>query len=174
MQFIEHHDNRSLAAALAAEACFTLGYSQGRIAHVVEQLSQEDLWWRPYASANAAGNILLHVCGNLRQWIVRGLPAHDDQPREDDRDRPAEFAQREPIPGDVLMQRLRDTVRAAQDVIAAATEADLLRPRRIQGFRVTGIGAVWHSVAHLEGHAQELIYLARTRLGERYRFKDQY
>ncbi|MCC6581672.1 MAG: hypothetical protein IT440_14665, partial [Phycisphaeraceae bacterium] len=57
---------------------------------------------------------------------------------------------------------------------SAATADTLLRTRFVQVSDVTGMGAVFHSVAHLEGHAQELIYACRLLLGEDYRFKNTY
>jgi len=165
--FIPSHP--SLVEAVKREACFTLDYSRDRMLHAVEQLSEVDLWWRPYDQANAVGNIVLHVCGNLRQWIVSGVGGAGDT-----RDRPGEFAHRHSIAKVELVDRLRCTVDEAKAAIDGQDEAALLRTRFVQLADVTGVGAVFHSVAHLEGHAQEVIYIARLRLGERYRFKNVY
>ena len=54
--------------------------------------------------------------------------------------------------------------------IANASTADLVGRRRIQGFDVTGIGAVFHSVAHFRGHVQEIVHLTRSQLGDAYQF----
>lgn len=151
------------------EACFTLAYSRDRMLHAVEQLSAEDIWWRPYEQANAVGNIVLHVCGNLRQWIISGCGGEPDT-----RDRPAEFAARNGVAKTELVARLTDTVAQATTAIMAMDDAELLRPRYVQLGNVTGMGAIFHSVSHLEGHAQEVVYIARLRLGEGYRFKDEY
>lgn len=165
--WIDTHE--SIPEGIRREMCFTLDYSLARIAHCVEQLSDEDLWWRPHPKMNAVGNILLHVAGNLRQWIVSGVGGE-----EDTRERDAEFAQRETIPKAVLMGRLTSTVDEARAAIRNASDAELLRTRYVQVADVTGLGAIVHSVAHLEGHAQEIIYATRLRLGDRYRFKDLY
>ena len=50
---------------------------------------EEDLWWRPNKASNSAGNLVLHLCGNARRWIVAGVAGAPDT-----RDREAEFAQR--------------------------------------------------------------------------------
>ena len=165
-------DYPGAVAAFKGEACFTLAYSRDRMLHCVAQLSQDDLWWRPQPGMNAVGNVVLHVCGNLRQWVVTGCdPAGQ---REDDRQRDAEFSATGGHTGEQLTGLLNRTVEEAQATIRAMNKDDLLRPRFIQIAEVTGMGAVWHSVAHLEGHAQEAIYATRLRLGDRYRFKDQY
>jgi len=160
-----------LLSGTKAEACFTLRYSRDRMLHAVGQLSDEQLWWRPDESMNAAGNVVLHVCGNLRQWIVVGVGRGG---AGDDRDRDGEFSARGGWTVAKVSEKLRATVDEAVGVIEGVDEAALLATRHVQVAEVTGLGAVWHSVAHLEGHAQELIYVARLQLGAAYRFKDVY
>jgi len=169
MPFTPKTDYPTIPHAFRGEACYTLDYSRDRLLHCLHQLSDEQLWSRPCEEMNAVGNVVLHVCGNLRQWLVAGLA---DAP--DTRDRAAEFAQREPIPRDELVARLTAAVDEAKAAIIAADDDTLLCPRYIQIARVTGLGAIWHSVAHLEGHAQETIYATRLILGDAYRFKDAY
>jgi len=169
MKFLDHHNE--LRLGVLEEACFTLSYSRDRMIHCLKQLDQTQLWWRPFPEMNAAGNIVLHVCGNLRQWLIVGL-GNDGQ--SDQRDRPNEFALTDGMAPDEAIEKLVTTVEKAQTVIGQQTENDLLRSRTIQGFSVTGLGALWHSVSHLEGHAQEMIYLTRLQLGKQYEFKDQY
>jgi hypothetical protein len=135
------------------------------IEHCFSQLSEDDVWWRPYEGHNALGNIVLHLCGNLEQWIIHGIPG-----RPDTRNRPAEFAHREPIPKTELMDRLRQTIEAVDRVYAAQTPESLLEVRRIQGFDVRVQGAIHESVTHLSGHTQEIVWITRLRLGPAYRF----
>ena len=164
-----HTRHESIPDAFRRESCFTLDYARDRMLHALDQLGDADAWWRPHETMNAAGNLVLHVCGNLRQWIVCGVGGMPDT-----RDRQGEFAQRAIIPVSELRSRLINTVEEAKSAITHASDEDLLRTRFIQITNCTGLGAVYHSVAHLEGHAQEMIYIARLRLGERYRFKDNY
>lgn len=164
-----HATHASIPEAFRRESCFTLDYSRDRMFHALEQLGDDQAWWRPHESMNAAGNIVLHVCGNLHQWIVSGVGGAADT-----RDRHGEFAQRAAIPVMELRSRLQATVDQAKAAITHANDEELLRTRFIQITNCTGLGAVYHSVAHFEGHAQEMIYIARLRLGDRYRFKDIY
>ena len=60
-----------------------------KIATVVAELTDEQVWWRPNDASNSIGNLVLHVCGNARQWIVAGVGGAADV-----RDRPQEFAAR--------------------------------------------------------------------------------
>lgn len=134
--------------------------------HCVGQLSHDQVWSRPDESQNAIGNLLLHLAGNLRQWIVVGLAQAVDS-----RNRPAEFAERQQLASTELLARLEVCVQDAIAVLSnTATSAELLRPRRIQGFEVHGIAAIQHSVSHFRGHTQEIIGRTRQLLGKNYRF----
>jgi hypothetical protein len=154
-----------LAKAVGNEASKELASALTRIKHCLSQLSDEQAWWRPSAGMNSIGNLVLHLVGNLRQWIVAGLGG-----AEDVRSRPAEFAERGPIAREELMHRLDEVVAEAEQALKRMTAADLLRHRRIQGFDVTGLAAIFDSVPHFRGHTQEIIHLTRLQLGDGYRF----
>jgi hypothetical protein len=114
---------------------------------------------------NSIANLLLHLCGNVRQWIIAGVPRGTDT-----RDRPREFAERDPIPKDELFRRLDAVVREADAVFSAITDAQLLEPRRIQGFDETVLSATFDALAHFNGHTQEIVYITRLQLGDAYQF----
>lgn len=155
-----------VTTGFAAEAGKTLAMNLARIEHCVNQLSDEQLWWRPQPQMNSIGNLLLHLAGNTGQWIVAPI-----QNIPSDRNRPAEFAERGPIPKDELVKRIRDAVENARRAIETIdTPAQLLAARRIQGNDTNILTAVFHSVSHFEGHAQEIIGMTRQILGERYKF----
>lgn len=174
MQF--QTDYPGAVAAFKGEARFTLDYSRDRILHCLEQLDETQVWHRASPGMNAVGNVVLHVAGNLRQWITVGCDPM--QTLEDDRDRPAEFSAGpdNPISSSPaqLSEHLKLAVEDAKQTLDELNKDDLLEARTIQGFEVTGMGAVWHSVSHLEGHAQETIFATRLILGDAYRFKDLY
>src|SRR5690349_13879202 len=90
-----------LATAVGTQAATELGKALDRIKHCLAQLSDEQMWQRPQASMNSIGNLILHLCGNVRQWIVSGLGG-----ARDNRNRPAEFAEHGPIPKEELIHRL--------------------------------------------------------------------
>jgi hypothetical protein len=138
----------------------------GRIEHCLNQLSEEQVWWRPAPAMNAIGNLLLHLDGNVGQWIIAAVEGS-----ESTRNRPAEFAQREPIAPSELLARLSTTVSLAAAAIASIASAEqLLERRRIQGNDTTVLTAIYHSVAHFEGHTQEIIGMTRQLKGEAYQF----
>ncbi|HLJ97156.1 MAG TPA: DUF1572 family protein [Gemmataceae bacterium] len=154
-----------LAAAVGTEAAKELTNALARIKHCLSQLSDEQVWWRGSSEQNSIGNLILHLCGNVRQWIIAGLGG-----KADDRNRPAEFSERGPIPKAELLPRLDEVVEEAKGVLSRLTAQRLLEGRRIQGFDVTGLGAIFDSVPHFRGHTQEIVHRTRSQLGARYRF----
>src|ERR1051326_1867766 len=104
-----------------------------RMKKSVESLSDEQVWWRPNEASNSIGNLMLHLNGNVRQWLVASFKG-----LKDERNRPPEFRQREGIPVSTLVEKLSATLSEAADVLAALTEQDLLATFHIQGYTATG------------------------------------
>jgi hypothetical protein len=154
-----------LSGLFGAELANELDDALERIRHCLGQLSDEQVWRRSREDMNSIANVLLHLTGNLRQWVLAALGGTPD-----DRDRPAEFAARGMIPKAALVSRLEETVSDVVAVLRRTPAAEWPRVRRVQGFEVTGLGAALHSVAHFRGHTQEIVYMTRTILGDRYRF----
>jgi hypothetical protein len=159
------HRPQDITTATKDAAIDELDDAVEKIAHCLGQLTSEQVWWRPSPSMNSIANLILHLCGNVRQWITAGVGGAKDV-----RNRPLEFSEQGPIETDELLRRLKVTVAEAKSAIANASTADLVDRRQIQGFEVTGIGAVIYSVAHFRGHVQEIVHLTRSQLGDAYRF----
>jgi hypothetical protein len=155
----------TVGQAYLAEARRRLGACHDKLRHCLDQLGDAQLWWRPRPTMNSIANLVLHLCGNLRQWIVSGVGGAADA-----RDRPAEFAERGVIPKAELLRRLDEVVREADAVLAAVADTRLLEPRRIQGLDETALSAIFDSLSHLAGHTQEIVHLTRLQLGETYLF----
>jgi hypothetical protein len=157
-------DADELAAVVGREAAKELNHSLGKIKHCLGQLSADQVWWRSHPAMNGIGNLLLHLCGNVRQWIIAGLGAGPDI-----RNRPAEFSERCPIPKEELLRGLEAVVNEARSVLEGQTATQLVEPRRIQGSIVTGLQAIFSCVPHFQGHTQEIIHMTRLQLGDSYR-----
>jgi hypothetical protein len=155
----------SLSRLIAHELGDELTQALDRLKHCLNQLTDAQVWWRPAEAMNSIGNLLLHLAGNVRQWIVAGLGG-----AKDERFRQGEFDERRQIPKDELLAKLEATVAEAKAAMGQQTPEKWARVRRIQSFEVTGLGAAVHSVSHFRGHTQEIIHLTRTQLGERYKF----
>jgi hypothetical protein len=154
-----------LAFAVGTEAAQELANALARIKHCLSQLNDEQIWRRSTPSMNSIGNVILHLCGNVRQWIVSGLGSAIDT-----RDRPAEFSERGPIARDELNRRLSAVVDEARSVLIEQSAGGLLKVRRIQAEDVTGLAALFNSVPHFRGHTQEIVYMTRLILGDAYQF----
>jgi hypothetical protein len=155
----------SVGRAYLEETRRRIAACRERIGHCLGQLDDRQVWWRPHESMNSIANLVLHLCGNLRQWVVSGVGGAADV-----RDRPQEFAEQGPIPKAELLLRLEEVLGEADAVLAETDERQLLEPRRIQGFDETVLSAIFDSLAHLSGHTQEIICLTRVQRGDAYRF----
>ncbi len=131
-----------------------------KLSKCVEALSEADVWWRPNPASNSVGNLLLHVCGNLGQWIVGGAGGG---PLERDRD--AEFAARGPRPKAELIALVETTARAVDRVLADLPERSLLDRIEVQGFPVTRLHAVYHAIEHFSYHLGQVAYVTKLRTG---------
>lgn len=131
----------------------------------LQKLSDEEIWWRPNPASNSAGNLVLHLCGNVRQWIISGLGG-----AEDTRERDLEFSEQGPIPRDVLIAQLRRTVREACRVLARLPEDALARKHRIQGFHVTGLYATFHVAEHFGFHTGQIVYITKLKRAQDLKF----
>ena len=127
-----------------------------KIERCLELLSDEQIWWRPNPQANSIGNLLLHLSGNVRQWIVCGVGGASDA-----RDRDAEFAQRAIIPRGELLERLKQTLSEADATLAKLDSEELLAQKQIQGCDVTVLEAVLHVVEHFSMHTGQIILMAK-------------
>lgn len=132
-----------------------------RIETCLGRLSDEQIWSRRHEVENAVGNLVLHLCGNISQWIVGGVGGVPVS-----RDRDAEFARRDPLPVDDLVRRLRAVVREADAVLAGLTPGNLVESRRIQGYEVTVLHAIYHVVEHLAEHTGQIIWATKSLTGE--------
>jgi uncharacterized damage-inducible protein DinB len=140
-------------------------YHMPRLIQCLKMLSEKEIWWRPNAASNSAGNLVLHLSGNVTQWIVSGLGNAQDH-----RDRDQEFSERGPIPRRALIALMHKTVHEACRVLGRLSEDALLRIYSIQGFRVSGMYAVSHVVGHFAYHAGQIIFVTKLKLGKDLRF----
>ena len=130
------------------------------IDRAVSALTDEQLWWRPNEASNSIGNLILHLAGNVRQWIVAGVGR---QPNE--RNRQQEFDERRTIPKHELRARLTDVLAEADAVLAHLQEAELCEARHIQGFETTVMKAIYHVVEHFSMHTGQIQWIAKSQLG---------
>ena len=129
-----------------------------KIGRCVTQLTDDDVWWRPNDASNSIGNLIVHLCGNVTQWILGGVGRQAYM-----RARQQEFDEREVKPSTELLSRLSEIVHEADAVIAAQTSDSLAERRQIQGYDVTVLEAIFHVVEHFAMHTGQIIALTKIR-----------
>jgi hypothetical protein len=133
----------------------------GRIEDCLGRLSEEQIWTRGAENENAVGNLVLHLNGNVRQWIVAGVGGQPDI-----RQRDAEFDARAGLAAAGLMERLRGTVAEAAGVIEAVAAERLCERLVVQGYNVTVLEAIYAVVEHFSGHTGQIIYATKLFTGK--------
>ncbi len=133
----------------------------GKIEHCLGLLDERQLWQRPGAHCNSIANLVLHLEGNLSQWVLAGLGGADYE-----RARSAEFAADRTASREELLARLRETVTRCQDVAGGLREEELLERRVIQGYQRDGFGALLHAVEHMSYHTGQIVHITKELLGD--------
>ncbi|MFT7679642.1 MAG: putative damage-inducible protein DinB [Planctomycetota bacterium] len=148
---------------VTASADYLRGVYLPRLERALAILPPADLWWRPHSECIAFGTILVHLEGNVRQWILAGVGGQDD-----DRARDAEFAanaELESRSGDELLAALRATIEAAATAIESLSEARLAETVTVQGYDNTVQTAILHVVEHFSWHTGQAVWVAKARGG---------
>jgi len=122
-----------------------------------EQLKEHDLWKKPSESTNSIGNLILHLCGNITQYIISSLGKQADS-----RERDKEFSTKGGYNKAELLQKMVTTVETAKKVIEQASEEDLLQKRNVQGFHFSGIGIILQVVEHYSYHTGQIALLTKS------------
>lgn len=162
-------NSQQLGTEFVREARREMADCHRKIEHCVEQLTDQQLWWRPNEATNSIANLLLHLAGNVGQRIgsvIGGQPF--------DRDRDREFAERGPIAKAELRERLARSIELADRALSGLGGEQLLEVRHYQMLRgdveANMLRIVVQTLVHLGGHTQEIIAMTRRQLGDGYRF----
>ena len=119
----------------------------------LDSISESDIWKKPNESSNSVGNQIVHICGNMTQYIIASLGE-----KEDWRNRDEEFSMTGGFTKIQLIQKLEDTVKKARLVLNECNERQLIRKRKVQGFNLSGIGIVIHVVEHYSYHTGQIAF----------------
>lgn len=143
----------SLAAAFIRESISRIEMNTPKINKCVQTITDEQIWQRPNAASNSIGNMLLHLCGNIGQYILSSLGNNPDN-----RDRDREFETGGGFSKAELMEKLIRTVSEAVDIIDATGEEGLMQVHRVQGFDLSGMGIIIHVTEHYSYHTGQIIF----------------
>jgi uncharacterized damage-inducible protein DinB len=133
-----------------------------KIRTCVQLLDEHELWWRPNDHCNSVGNLLLHLSGNLSQWILEGVGGEPF-----DRRRSAEFSARRTASGAELVERVEQVVGRCREVVLAVSADQLVARRSIQDVDTDVQGAIIHAVEHMSYHTGQIVFVCKQLAGER-------
>jgi uncharacterized damage-inducible protein DinB len=134
---------------------------RGRIHDCVDRLSDDQIWLRHSENENSVGNLVLHLCGNVRQWIGHAVAGQPDQ-----RNRDSEFAARGGLPKAALLRKLDEVVDAAVATIRTFPPDRLEEQKSVQNYNVTVFEVIYHVVEHFAQHTAQIIFATKLLTGE--------
>src|SRR6185503_9294031 len=127
-----------------------------KIRAAVEAMPADKVWWRPNEQSNSVGNLVLHLSGNVRQWVISGVGGQPDV-----RKRNMEFAARGGMTTAIMLDGLDATLREVDGVLRELLPSELLSRRTIQGRETTVFAALYHVVEHFSTHTGQIIWISK-------------
>jgi len=134
---------------------YTEGYD--RIVKCLGYLSEEEVWTRPNEQTVSIGNLILHLSGNVRQWICTGLGK-----QEDIRKRDSEFSTEGGVSKVALMENIKRTIIDAQEVIEKMSAEDLVKTYEVQIYEESGLSIIVHVIEHFSYHIGQITYAVKS------------
>ncbi|KZS42211.1 hypothetical protein AWE51_01855 [Aquimarina aggregata] len=132
---------------------YRLNESTRMISLCFDQLPEEDIWKRPNTNSNSIGHLIVHLCGNITQYVIASLGG-----LEDNRERDKEFSEEKTHSKEQLLEKLKSTLYRAKEIIQNISEEELLRKREVQGFTFSGIGILIHVTEHYSYHTGQIAF----------------
>jgi len=152
--------NTPASEFIEASSVFLVKDFLPKLRHCLDSMSDEQIWWRPNEQSNSVGNLILHLRGNLKQWMGVGLAGEKFR-----RDREAEFATRGPVSRQELIDGIEAAVAEADAVIKSFDPAQLLVRRLIQAYQTTPLQAIYHVIEHFSYHLGQILYIYKLQTG---------
>jgi uncharacterized damage-inducible protein DinB len=133
-----------------------LNQNTDKIKSCMVQLDEKEIWFSPNGNLNSAGNLILHLCGNIRQYVISSIGS-----KPDIREREIEFSTKGGFTRAELVAKLHDTLEEAKSAILHTDQENLMRTRIVQGMTYSGVGIVIHVTEHYSYHTGQIIFLAK-------------
>ena len=143
----------NLAIEFIAQSVYRIEINLPRIEKCINELSEEEIWKKPNGSSNSIGNLILHLCGNITQYIISGLGS-----KPDNRNRDREFAVKEGFTKTQLLEKITLVINESVSIIKNITEEDLIKSRSVQGYNLSGIAIIIHVTEHLSYHTGQITF----------------
>lgn len=150
---------KRIAADFLDVSCRKLGQMTEYLVACMKKLTDEQIWRRHGAYENAVGNLVLHLCGNARQWIMHGVGGEPDV-----RVRDKEFSADGGMSGAELIALFETTMDEAKCVIAAVPTERMTERVTPQGRDVSVLEAIYQVVGHVHQHVGQIILVTKQML----------
>lgn len=151
----------SLYQEFIHQAIFRLEENPPRIKNCLDRLTESQVWQKPNPSSNSIGNLIVHLCGNITQYIHASLGNTPDQ-----RNRDEEFSISGGLNKETLLKKINVVIEKAVNIIKACPKENLLRSRIVQGFEMSGLAIILHVVEHLTYHVGQIAYATKILKNE--------
>jgi uncharacterized damage-inducible protein DinB len=147
---------KSVAAEFISQAVFRMQENTPRIEKCLQLLSEEDVWKKPNETGNSIGNLILHLCGNITQYIISSLDN-----KEDNRIRDEEFSMKGGYTKEQLFKKLTATIENTVHIMQILDDGELMRIRSVQGFQLSAIGSILHVAEHYSYHTGQIALITK-------------
>ncbi len=127
-----------------------------RLKKCLAELTDEQIWYRPNNASNSVGNLVLHLHGNVRQWVVAGLGKNEDV-----RNRQQEFDEQGPVPVAKMLADMDQLLVEVAAILDNTTAVDLLEVRNVQGYQESGMSILVHITEHFSYHVGQMTYIVK-------------
>ena len=146
---------------------FYLHENQQKIVQVWQDIDAHCLWLRPNDHTLAPGNQLLHLSGNLRQWVLHALAGQADVRLRDE-----EFVCPQALQADEILTSFLAVLQQVRTYLNSFSDWE--RKVTVQGHQTTAIGVWIHMAEHLSYHTGQLIFQVKQNRGKAYYFYDDW
>ena len=153
--------NEKIFHEFKEQAAFRLNENTPRIQKCLDLLTEEEVWIKPNKVTNSVGNLILHLCGNIRQYMISSLGQQNDE-----RDRDAEFSTTGGLDKEQLYEKLSSTVNEAINTMNQLEPSKALVVKSVQGFDFTPIGIILHVVEHYSYHTGQIAWQTKILKGQ--------
>ena len=139
------------------QSAYRIGLNYPRIMTCIELLDDEEVWQRPNESSNSIGNLVLHLCGNMTQYIISALGKNEDK-----RDRDSEFSAMEGYSAAELLEKMKTVTDECIKIIKGLSEQQLMARYEVQGYQLSGIAVMIHVTEHYSYHTGQIVFLTKS------------
>jgi Uncharacterized protein conserved in bacteria len=153
--------NQALTQSFIEDSIHYMELNVPRIANCLNRLSEEQIWQQPNPSCNSIANLVLHLCGNITQYMLSSLGG-----AEDIRQRDLEFSTKAGYDKAMLIAKITEVNNRAAEAMRQQDTTSLLKKRMVQGFDMTGLAIIVHVTEHFSYHVGQIALLTKLMVGE--------